>query len=107
MTKHLGMAGRRVRSLALDRKQIAGAVHGPAPAPSAIPEAPLPLVQRLAASQSSTEGESDSPSPGVTEMGAAAIERETTSPSPEEVADRVYQLLCQDLRWERERRGRW
>lgn len=65
------------------------------------------LVQRLATSQSPADGVGDSPSPHAAGSEAAAIERETPSPSPEEVADRVYELLCQDLRWARERSGRW
>ncbi len=34
-------------------------------------------------------------------------EREKKPPSPEEVAERVYHLFCQELRRERERRGHW
>jgi hypothetical protein len=29
----------------------------------------------------------------------------STGPSPQQVADRVYQLMCEDLRLERERKG--
>jgi hypothetical protein len=36
-----------------------------------------------------------------------ATEREKRPPSPEEVAERVYHLFCQELRRERERRGHW
>ena len=107
MTNYWGMAGRRARSLALDRMQVTGSALGPAPAPSTTPEDPLPLVQRAAANSLPAKGAVGAPSSDSTAMGAEEIERETPSPSPEEVADRVYQLLCQDLRWERERRGRW
>jgi hypothetical protein len=64
-------------------------------------------VQSVTASQSPATGVGDSPAPHAPAPGTAAIERETPSPSPEEIADRVYELLCQDLRWARERSGRW
>jgi hypothetical protein len=38
---------------------------------------------------------------------AAANGRETAPITPEEVAERVYQLICRDLRWDREREGGW
>ncbi len=36
-----------------------------------------------------------------------ALERVGYPPTAEEVAERVYQLLCQELRIERERQGAW
>lgn len=107
MTDRLGMAGRRARGLALNRMQGAAPVRGPAPTPIAIPDDPLPLIQRAAPSQSPAAGVADSAPSQPTETGAAAIERETHSPTPKEVAELVYRLFSQDLRWERERRGRW
>lgn len=107
MTNHLGTAGRRAANLAPDQMQVEAGVHSLAPAPSAISEGPRTVVQRSADSQSAAEGGVLNTPSHSTGAGRAVVEREALSPSPEEVADRVYQLLRQDLRWERERRGRW
>ncbi len=48
------------------------------------------------------------PGPGeAASQGGAAGAEEATLPSAQEVAERVYRLLCQDLRQIRERQGRW
>lgn len=107
MTYRLGLAGRRARGLALARIQGAEPVRSPAPTVLAIPDDPLPLVQRAAPSGSPAESVGGSPPSQPAETGAAAIERETHPPTPEEVTERVYHLFSQDLRRERERRGRW
>ncbi|MBI4790799.1 MAG: hypothetical protein HY782_27535 [Chloroflexi bacterium] len=42
-----------------------------------------------------------------TDMAASEIERETSTVSVADVAERVYRIFCENLRRERERRGRW
>ena len=42
-----------------------------------------------------------------TDGAPSEIEQETPSFSPEEVAERVYRIFCENLRRERERRGYW
>jgi hypothetical protein len=74
---------------------------------SAVRDGPPSLLQRAASSPPPAgDGESVPPSTPA-DAAAVAIERGTPPPSPEEVADRVYRLLCEDLRRDRERWGRW
>ena len=54
---------------------------------------------------SADHGES-APPPAPAATAVETFERETSLPSAEEVARRVYELFCQDLRRDRERRGR-
>jgi len=104
MTSWIGFVGRRARDFARDRT-----VPGPNPAPKLLPirGGDLPLLQRAAPVTSSADEGNEIPPP--TQVGSAdtAVERETNSPSPEEVADRVYRLFYQDWRLGRERRGGW
>ena len=79
-------------------------------------QAPLPWVQPRGRSEPGearthpTDGQviqravqDDAPGDDrTTEQGEAAA---STQPSPQQVADRVYQLMCEDLRLERERKG--
>ena len=105
MTRHIGAAGRQARDLALGRvrgrltHQPTGRFLFP------VRSGPLPLVQRVqpnsSAEAEAAEGRSDSAP--ASDQAPTAIERETSSPSPEEVADRVYDLFRQDIRWGRER----
>ena len=105
MTEALGMAGRRARKLAHDRIQARVAPRSLAPAPCPLPDRPLPLVQRAEESPPSGAESASAPPTGPAESGVTN-ERETKPLTPEEVADRVYQLMRQDLRWDRERSGR-
>ena len=66
-----------------------------------------PMRQTVAASlPHGDDGWSGPPSTQPDTVGEAT-QRETSPPSPQEIADRVYHLFCQDLRRERERQGRW
>ena len=47
------------------------------------------------------------PATETMQAGEPEIERETIPPKPEDVADRVYQIMVQELRRDRERSGRW
>lgn len=105
MAGHIGISGRLARDLASGRARkrathpSTGWLHSPARS------GPLPLVQRDRSSSpagaDTTEGQSAS-SP-VADQEPTAIERETRSPSPEEVARRVYELFREDARRGRER----
>jgi hypothetical protein len=106
MTRRIGAAGRRALDLALNRVEAGRTGRAPAPARFPIRAAPLPFLQRAAPSPPpASEPQNGSGSQLTPAEGA--IERETPSPSPKEIADRVYRLFCQDLRRDRERRGRW
>ncbi|NOZ06894.1 MAG: hypothetical protein GXP41_11195 [Chloroflexi bacterium] len=102
MTLRIGFAGRRAREFARARMGF-----GPAPASGRFPTrgSDLPLLQRaMPAASSADEGYEVSP-PAQAGSADTAVERETTPPSPEEIADRVYRLFYQDWRLGRERRG--
>lgn len=105
MTRHIGGAGRRARELALGRVRGKLAYHTPEKPLFPVRTGPLPLVQRVAPSSSAEAGATgaQSDSPPASDQAPTAIKRETRSPSPEEVANRVYDLFCQDMRWGRER----
>jgi hypothetical protein len=103
MTSHIGASGRQARDLALDRvrRQLP---HRPAggllvPARSG----PLPLVQRVESDSSAEAAEGQGDSSPASDQEPTAVERETSAPSPEEVADRVYDLFRQEMRLGRER----
>lgn len=104
MNQGIGWAGRQARRLALDHKtkRIGHAVRLEAwpNQPS-----PLPLVQRTQAESTgaaTAPAGADEPTPG-SDRTPAADERERRPPSPEEIAERVYELLRQDVRQGRER----
>ena len=105
MTRRVGSAGRRARDLALGIMGIRTGDGGRAVARFPVRRGSLPLLQRaVSGRQAVGSGESVS-SPSLALTAAAEIEQEMSPPSPEEVADRVYRLFCQDLRRDRERRG--
>ncbi len=117
MSAGIGRAGRAARELARRRLEAGWPrpIRGPAPAGE------LPLGQfagdgarQAVEGQATVQAAPDGPSaaapasasgPGTGQAAAGAIERETPTPSAEEVAERVYRLFCQELRQERERRG--
>jgi hypothetical protein len=105
MTRNVGASGRRARDLALGRvsRQLAPRATGRILVP--VRSALLPLVQRVGSGPSSEFGaaEDGDLSPPASDQTPTAVQRETRSPSPEEVADRVYDLLRQEIRWGRER----
>jgi len=105
MTRHIGAAGRRARDLALGRVRRQLAPHAPGRFLVPVRSGLLPLVQRAGSGPSSESGatEEGAPSPPASDQTPTAVERETRSPSPEEVADRVYDLFRQDMRLGRER----
>jgi len=107
VTVPIGATGRRALRLAKKRVE---ARRYTALQPAGTFEAhgsPLPLVQAAAAELAAEPAGAAAPSPAAPGQAPEAIEREMTSPSPEEVADRVYHLFCRELRGERERRGGW
>ncbi len=102
MTLRIGFAGRRARDFARTRM-----VFGPDMASEQFPTrgGDLPLLQRAMPAATSTDEGHEIPPPAQAGSADTAVERETTPPSPEEVADRVYRLFYQDWRLGRERRG--
>ena len=105
MTRPIGAAGRQARDLALGRVRGRLTHHPTGRFLFPVRPGPLPLVQRVRSGPSSESGatESQSDSAPASDQAPTAVERETSSPSPEEVADRVYDLFRQDIRWGRER----
>lgn len=105
MSKQIGAAGRR--SVGQAHRLATGAHHRlqPAPARFSNREVPLPFVQRAAPASPATGGPEPAGTPESEEPAGATVERETAALSPQAVADRVYDLLCQDLRRDRERCG--
>lgn len=102
MSEGIGMAGRRAREHARQRR-----AQVPRPAQPPPPQGSLPLVVQRAVSQQSGASEGGTaPSAPAGQAPAEATERVPTTPSPEEIADRVYRLFCQELRLDRERTGR-
>jgi len=78
------------------------------------PRSPLPLVHppnsppAVQAQADQTQAEQPQP-PGAAPGAGQSGEQDpsaTDRPTPEQVADRVYQLLLQDLRIQRERLGK-
>jgi len=63
-------------------------------------------VQAQPSAETSVSGGAVVPPPAPPAAAAGASQRETNSPSAEEVARRVYELFMQDLRRDRERLGR-
>ena len=103
MTRHIGAAGRQARDLALGRvrRQLPHRPAGGLLVP--VRSGPLPLVQRVESDSSAGAVEGQDDSAPASDQAPAAVERETSSPSPEEVADRVYDLFRKEMRWGRER----
>jgi len=99
----IGRAGRLALELAWERTRRARPT-GRGVATYRVDERPLPLVQMAAEGEqgpSAEGGESATPPPAL--AAAQTVEREMRTPSAEEVADRVYRLLLDTLRLERER----
>ena len=109
MTPPIGIAGRRARDLARRRAEAVRPGRTPASIFTPVREGPLPWVQRAAPDRPTVGDGGGAPplTPATMPAAAEAINGQTVPPSAEEVAQRVYDLFCQDLRRDRERRGRW
>jgi hypothetical protein len=105
MTRYIGASGRRARDLALGRVSRQLAPHATGRLLVPVRSGLLPLVQRAGSGPSTESGaaEDGDLSPPASDQTPTAVQRETRSPPPEEVADRVYDLFRQDIRWGRER----
>lgn len=107
MSGLVGEAGRRALEFAQSR--VAAGHHTGVRAPEVLPDGggALPLLQRAAGDPPPSDaGGGAAPPSTAQEPAPQAAERETSLPSAQEVADRVYRLFCQELRRGRERRGR-
>lgn len=106
MRAPIGRAGRLALELAWERTRRA-LQAGQGIATYRVDDQPLPLVQMAAEGEQGAlaeGGESAIPAPAP--AAAQTVEREMRTPSAEEVADRVYRLLLDALRLERERGAR-
>jgi hypothetical protein len=97
MTRTLDLAGRRVLDFALNRQRPE----------EAMPDMTQPNFDSITLSLPTEEDGPGGPPSTSKDMIRKVDKRETTPPSLEEIADRVYHLFCQELRREWERRGRW
>ena len=89
-----------------NRDQLGAAPQLRTPSPglaATLPPANAIWRQATAGLSSTDTGESGPSAPSA----GQASERETDIPSLAEIAERVYRLFYQELRQERERRGRW
>lgn len=97
MKQNAGTAGREAQKMAWRR------LHGERPAPPGpfLPAttSPSPLMRQAVGT--------GSPEPRAKKVATSEIERETSLPSAQDVAERVYQILCETLNRERERLGYW
>ncbi len=103
MTASIGRAGRVALELAWERTRRAR-LAGWGAATYRVDDRPLPLVQMAAGGEegpAAEGGEGSAPPPAS--APAQTVEREMRPPSAEEVANRVYRLLLETLRLERER----
>lgn len=106
MRASIGRAGRLALELAWERTRRARPT-GRDVATYRVDDRPLPLVQMAAEGEeepAADGGEGLTPPPAS--AAAQTVEREMRTPSAEEVADRVYRLLVETLRLERERGAR-
>ena len=98
MTRSIGLAGRQAAGLAqsvTSARRAGVALHSRAP------------LMRVATSDADESVASDALQAAGAGGAALEIEREAGTPSVQDVAERVYRIFCQNLRLERERRGRW
>ena len=96
----IGISGRQVTDARRTESVLSAA-------PSSVASSPSPLM-RQAVTQLPSEASAGPGAPTARENAAASeIKRETPSLSPQDVAERVYRIFCEELRRERERRGRW
>lgn len=106
MTRIIGTAGRQALNLA---QHVAGA-RRIEPVPSSTLSSAhngIPSLMRQAADAPPEQNNDNAPAPARADTAASEIERETPSLSPQDVAERVYHIFCENLRRERERRGYW
>lgn len=107
MTRGIGIAGRQALDLAQHVTDAQRTERVPSSAPSSVDNSPSPLMRQEVTQSPIESGDSNASTTAGANPAASEIERETPSPSPEDVAERVYHIFCETLRLERERRGRW
>lgn len=106
MTNAIGEAGRRARRMAFEHRRATTKIPGPGPAPYPVLTRPLTLLQRAVGSPPPEEEPANSNAPGEAPT-VETTDRETRSPTAEQIAEQVYRLMSQDLRRDRERCGHW
>ena len=99
-----GPAGRGARDMAQNQRETEHQLTPGSPGLASTPPPANYIWRQTEARLSSTEMDASGPSDPSADQ---ATERETDMPSLEEIAERVYRLFYQELRQERERRGRW
>ncbi len=107
MTRTIGIAGRQALTLAQHVTGAPGTERVLSSAPSTVDNTPPPLMRQEVEQSSTASSAADATTSAARNGATSESEAETPLPSPEDVAERVYRIFCENLRQERERRGHW